>query len=101
MFAVAGAYMHSESNGAISFSLALRDLMMSGSTAVILHLYRDGKLAATSTLTVCDRQAAVRVLRDCVSHLRTKLGIREEGGTAPRLPAVRMPAPALPELAES
>ena len=75
--------MHSDSDGAISFSLALRDLM-SGSTAVILHLYRDGKLAATSTLTICDRQSAVRVLRDCVSHLRTKLGIREEGGAAPR-----------------
>ena len=61
---------------AITFSLAPR-LMVSGSVAVVLHLYRDKQLALTSTLTVCKPEALKSVLLMCRLYLG-QLGIENE-----------------------
>ena len=63
-----------------SFAIASR-LLISGEVAVVLHLYRGGKLALKTMLATCDREEARSVLRHSRYHL-TKLGIPEEHSRA-------------------
>lgn len=62
----------------ISFTLIPRQLT-DGRIAIVLHLYRNKKLASTTTVAAVERTQATMVLVKCRVHLRN-LGVQDANG---------------------
>ena len=76
----------------VRFLLVCRDLT-DGRTALVLHLYRDEKLASKTTISVAEDGIARMMLLLSRMHL-FKLGLREHSPRLPRAAGLQLAAKA-------